>query len=199
MEGSDNTSRRGFGSSIYTECFTRDAIPWGEVTPASEEVERPLRLVVFVGFFLLLFDIVVVCRVDVLVDIVRRNELRCAGLDGEGGRGRNEGGLRTSGSTTRITNAVVRSVKSSRFKRNALGGKEVRKSISGGGGWEVVHFRGANIRWGLHCHVSPWRRTRDSGNVEQKVCTDAQSDTCDKGIDQVCKGVFRCCSCGYMI
>lgn len=82
MEGSDNTSRRGLSSAIYTECSTWDAIPWGEVAPASEEVERPLGLVVVVGSLLLL-NIVIIYRMDVLVKLWRRDELGCAGLERE--------------------------------------------------------------------------------------------------------------------
>jgi len=81
MEGGDNTSRRGLSSTIYTECSTWDAIPWGEVAPASEEVERPLCLVVVVGSLLL--DIVVIYRMGVLVKLWRRDELGCAGLERE--------------------------------------------------------------------------------------------------------------------
>ena len=83
MEGGDNTSRRWFSSTIYTECSTWDAIPWGEVASASEEVERPLCLVVVVGFLLLLLYIVIIYRMDVLVKLWRRDKLGCAGLDRE--------------------------------------------------------------------------------------------------------------------
>jgi hypothetical protein len=106
MEGGDSTIRRGLSSSVYAECSTRDAIPRGEVAPASEEVERTLRLVVVVRFLCLFFEIVFMCKVEVFMNLWRRDELRCARLEREGGRCCNQGGLCAGGSTTRITNAV---------------------------------------------------------------------------------------------
>jgi len=83
MEGSDNTPRRRLSSGIYTKCSTGNAIPWGEVAPASEEIERPFGLMVIVRFFLLIFSsITIMCGVNLLVNLWR-DKLRCASLEGE--------------------------------------------------------------------------------------------------------------------
>src|SRR5258708_2193711 len=105
MEASDNTSRRGLCGIVDAECCTWNTIPRGKVAPASEKVERTVRFIVFTGF-LFLFHIVAMCRVDVLVNLWRCDELCCASLQRKRGRSCNEAGLCASGSTTWIANAA---------------------------------------------------------------------------------------------
>lgn len=84
MEASNDTSSRGLCGVIDAECSTRDAVPRGKISPASEKVERTVRFIVFAGF-VLFFHVVIMRRVDILVNLWRCNKLGCAGLQREGG------------------------------------------------------------------------------------------------------------------
>jgi hypothetical protein len=105
MEASNNTSSRRLCGVIDSECSTGDAVPWRKVAPAPEKVKRTVRFIVFSGFFFF-FHIVIMRRVDLLVNLWRCDKLGCTGLQRERRSSCNEAGLCASRSTTWIPNAV---------------------------------------------------------------------------------------------